>query len=190
LRFANTFSGNPQAHFSFLHAMVLSFMLVYPQLWACQLAHRRAMASPDIIALIDQCGHEDAKIVLLVDRILDLLIVHKLAYRSRLSPQRVGIHPCNRDGVGISEHDMHRLGQEIVGMGWSWSACAHAVCVEDHGKVIEQFTHAMMDGRAEFGQSPPGVIEFGSVSCSKTNQFLCAVNGGAPQSTRSSVMAT
>ena len=70
-------------------------------------------------------------VVATVDTIIGKLEKAGLAYRMRIPPSLVGVHPINRNGYGLSPVEMHALGSDIVKLGWSWQACAHAVRIED-----------------------------------------------------------
>ncbi len=89
------------------------------------------MSADPIADLISQAGQDDGKLVSVVDSVIELLEEKNLAYRLSLPPRLVGIHPCNRDGYGVSEPEVHQLGAEIVAMGWSFHETRHAVCIED-----------------------------------------------------------
>ena len=59
----------------------------------------------------------DDRIVSAVDEILKELEQQGLADRMSIPPKLMGVHPCNRDGYGISATEVHALGSEIVSMG-------------------------------------------------------------------------
>ena len=138
-----------------------------------------AMAKMRIQQLIDSAGGEHGRIVSAVDQVVDILIELKLAYRLRIPPKMVGVHPANRGGYGISASEIHSLGEEIVEMGWSWGACSHAICIEDdEDMTISKYTCSLKDGHDGLQQSDPAEIKFGPLSCTHTNQFLCCVLAG------------
>ena len=105
------------------------------------------MAKMRIQQLIDSAGGEHGRIVSAVDQVVDILIELKLAYRLRIPPKMVGVHPANRGGYGISASEIHSLGEEVVEMGWSWGACSHAICIEDdEDMTISKYTCSLKDG--------------------------------------------
>ena len=116
-----------------------------------------------------------AKIVSTLDMILNALIEDGLARHQQLPPKCVGIHPSNRYGFGVSAAQVHHLGAQIVRMGWSWSACALAVCIADGAtRRSAAFTAKMQRGSEKFGKSVENEIRYGSLACGHTNQFLVA----------------
>ena len=118
-------------------------------------------------------------VVATVDKILGKLEKAGLAYRMRIPPSLVGVHPINRNGYGLSPVEVHALGSDIVKLGWSWQACAHAVCVEDEKSVIGRFTEKLTS-QPGLAQQKASIVKFGSLSCSHTNAFLNACNEGVP----------
>ena len=139
------------------------------------------MADPEIESLIAQAGADDCRIVSIVDSIIDKLQKSNLAYRMAIPPQMVGIHPVNRDGYGLSEPEVHALGSEIVATGWSWQACSHAVCIEDDatGKIAA-FSMNTKNRTSGLGHAAEGQIRYGSLACTRTNQFLCCIIDSVP----------
>ena len=100
-------------------------------------AHHASIVA--ILAGIDK--GEKQQVVSAVDKILLMLEESKLAYQQTIMPNLVGCHETNRNGYGLSPIEVHALGAEIGRLGWSWSACSHAVCVEeDANKSIGKFT--------------------------------------------------
>ena len=87
-------------------------------------------ADPRVLSLIEQ-AKDGTRIVSIVDTIITLLEEQHLVYRVSLPPPLVGIHPANRDGYGVSVAEVHELGAELVDLGFSWLACAHATAEED-----------------------------------------------------------
>lgn len=126
-------------------------------------------------------GQAEDRIVSTVDEILRELEQQGLAYRLSIPPRLMGVHPCNRDGYGISATEVHALGSEIVSMGWSWHACSHATCIEDdHGATVDAFTAKLVAASEGLGRAVEGSVRYGSLSCGHTNRFLCAVLDEAP----------
>jgi hypothetical protein len=59
-------------------------------------------------------------------------------------PQKlVGVHYENRNVCGVNAPEIHRLGADIVCMGWSSAATSHAGCAEDTSGKIENLTNAL-----------------------------------------------
>ena len=141
--------------------------------------------NPEIVRLLDSIDIKNAgrsKIVSVFESILDLLSQDGLVRTNqRLSPKSVGVHPSNRYGFGVSSAAVHRLGKKIVGMGWSWTVCALAICIADSStRRIAKFTVRMQRGSSKFGRSDENEVLYGSLSNGHTNQFLVSVIDGVP----------
>ena len=138
------------------------------------------LREPAIVAILQRSSSATSCLVSDVDDILQELADANLSYRMKLPPRTVGVQPANRDGLGVSEADVHSLGAEIVTLGFSHNACKDAICVEDGpANAIELFTTALC-ADSKLAAVVPGTVRYGSLSCSHTNQFLCAVLAGVP----------
>jgi len=127
-------------------------------------------ADPKIVARLAGLDRHDARLVSAVDDIIGSLTVAGLAWRQRIPPKMVGVHPANRNGYGVSAIEVHALGAEIVRMGWSPAATAHAVCVEDSAdRRIAEFSHRLSASTVGLGVPGAEIAKFGSISCSHTN---------------------
>ena len=125
-------------------------------------------------------NHEKSAIVGALDEVLKLLEGDGFLSKLQIPPKRVGVHPKNRYGFGVHANNVHRLGARIVAMGWSWVACALAICVgETSRRCISSFTTKLQKGSKKFGKSNPNEIEYGSLACGHSNQFLVACLDGA-----------
>ena len=99
----------------------------------------------------------------------------------QIHPKKVGVHPCNRYGFGLQVHNVHRLGARIVGMGWSWEACSLAIAMRSGGaSKIAEFTMDLQAESTKLGRNKPQDIDFGSLACGHTNQFLVAYINQVP----------
>ena len=133
-------------------------------------------ADPIIVDLLASIDHKYAKAVSKVDDILSRLVSQKLAWKLRLPPRQVGVHPSNRGGYAVSAIEVHALGADIVYMGWRPEETAHAVCVEDDACLsIARFSYELSCSDIGLGKVPQEEIKYGSLACSHTNQFLVAV---------------
>ena len=132
-----------------------------------------------IVQLLSSVDKEDARLVSIVDEVLERLESQKLAWRMRLPPHMVGVEPANRNGYGVSAVEVHALGSDIVAMGFSPAATSHAVCVEDDevGSVAA-FSVKLSESSEGLGRIAQQQIKYGSLSCSHTNQFLIAAACG------------
>ena len=60
--------------------------------------------------------------------IIELIFAALLAYDRWFDPDRVGVHPGNREGAGLVPIDVHDLLLEIAIKGWSWVECKLFAC--------------------------------------------------------------
>ena len=133
----------------------------------------------DLTELLDSVqGMQDSKLVSIVDEALERLVKDSLAWRVRLPPKLVGVHPKNRGGWGVSGGNVHKLGSKVVEIGWSPSATEHAVCVEDFDNTCAAFTEKLVKESDGLLAANEADVQFGSLSCSHTNQFLVCANAG------------
>lgn len=109
-----------------------------------------------------------------VDAVIKKLEQHQLAYKARLQPRQVGVHPKNRDGCGLNYEDVHGLGHDIACLGWSWEEVGKAVAVEEEpgSACIEDFNRRLAEGNSKLPAVIPDSLKYGSLSCSHTNMFL------------------
>lgn len=135
-----------------------------------------AVADPAIANQLDSIDKGDAQLISIIDNVVARLVDQKLAWTMKVPPKFVGVHPANRGGYGVSAVEVHALGRDIVQMGWSPAATAHAVCIEDGpDKSIAKFTARLSRGTPGLGVVEESTIKYGSLACSHTNQFLVAV---------------
>ena len=102
----------------------------------------------------------------------------KLCWSTRISPDFVHPHRCNRDGAGVLAHEVHGLAADIIAVGWN-DAEPKPVCVElgpEEALLAEKFNVALSLNSANgiFPLAPvePGTCKFGSLSASHTNSVL------------------
>ena len=68
----------------------------------------------------------------IVEEIIELLIVKGLAWRGiRLLPSQVCVHRCNRYGFGVMVKRVHKLGKQILKIGFVWEACSMGICIRE-----------------------------------------------------------
>ena len=153
-------------------------MLARPFEGPCSPVALAKMASVDhvIAAQIESIDKQDSQFVAIIDNIVCRLMDHKLAWRMKVPPRLVGVHPANRGGYGVSAVEVHALGRDIVKMGWSPAATAHAACIEDGpDKSIAKFSVRLSRSTPGLGVVDESTIKYGSLACSHTNQFLVAL---------------
>jgi hypothetical protein len=142
-----------------------------------------ARSRPDscIAKILQEAAADDGRLISLVDDVLDYLKEDGHVFRSKIAPRFVGVSPANRDGYGISDAAVHELGAQIVSVGWSFSACQHACCIEDDPitKAASVFTHKLAANSEMLGVYQENDVRYGSLACSRTNQFLLAASQAA-----------
>ena len=136
------------------------------------------MAAPldDQIKSIIEAG-EGGNVVSACKQVLSLLKEHKVSYEARLSPNLVGVHPENRDGVGVLPSQVHTLLSDIVDLGFCEDVIT-AVCTEST-PADRKFNVELMQGS---GGSLPcfggeEMVKYCSLGASHTNQALRLVLG-------------
>ena len=85
----------------------------------------------EVCRLLRIAASDNSRIVSVVDDILDHLTDLGFVYRVRVLPAMMGVHPRNRDALGINEADCHKLGADICALGWSSNACRDAIAIEE-----------------------------------------------------------
>ena len=110
--------------------------------------------------------------------ILKLCKDAKVAVEMVIKPDYVGVHPSNRDGLGVSAVDVHGLLSDIADVGFSKEEL-NPVCMEANLEA-QKFSMQIMDMSA--GKLPKyenlEAIKYCSLAGSHTNQALrCVVAG-------------
>lgn len=107
-----------------------------------------------------------------VRKVLDFLQAEGLVYSQRIHCSAIGVHNMNRDGLGVSWADSHRLVSEISQLGFVPEECK-PVCVElkSDDTVVRSFNHQLQEeaGGKLGDPSSTAWIRFASLSCSHTN---------------------
>lgn len=124
--------------------------------------------------LIETTIAENTKAVSAVETIFVLLSEKDLTCRMKFPPKMLGVHPANRNGLGGIASEVHALGEQIAGLGWSSAAVSGAVCVEasDEGRL---FTERLWQNTPLLAKYKANEIKALPLSCGHINQFLAAV---------------
>jgi len=64
------------------------------------------------------------------ETIQQVLLDNKLAWRSQIPPEMVGVHPENRSRLGVGGSGAHFHGAQILSAGFSWRKASDATCLE------------------------------------------------------------
>ena len=110
----------------------------------------------------------------------EFLISQGLAFRQRLSCRHIGVHQCNRDGLGCNAQHVHQLLSDVVALGFVVSECK-GICIEvppdEPGEITRDFNRrliAQAGGKLAQGED---VIRYASIVGSHTNQaFRCVLH--------------
>ena len=131
--------------------------------------------SPALIAQIDHLvekyeqGHNLVKIG---QQILELLRSEGHVQRLTLPPKCVGVHPANRDGMGISARDCHGLLDDIIAIGFV-SNRVHAVATEVCSDDQRLWNERLVSGAGgSLGECRGQELKALSLSASHTNFCL------------------
>ena len=93
----------------------------------------------------------------------------------------VGVHPVNRDGVGLIAQDVYDLGGDILCANWDDKECANAICVEAAPEKTHILDFTQKVARESNGRLPaadPLVLRYGALACNHTSCFLrCILHG-------------
>ena len=115
------------------------------------------------------------------DKIVDVLLKNNIAWYSYVLPEFVGVHPGNRNGLGVSGAESHSHGLQVLTAGFSWRKCADATGIEadPNDTVAEQFNKDLVAVAAGL---IPVLTALKVLSCgaSHTNTFLRAVKARCP----------
>lgn len=143
-----------------------------------------ANAAGEINAMLTKAGGETSELKSVIDTVVGKLEKHGLAYRKRVNNDHVGVHPCNRFGIGVSPVDCQNLLLEIAKQGWSYAETARATAAEvppgAEGERARRFNAdlvASSDGL--LAQQDVDTIEVLTVCCSHTAQGLRSAKNGA-----------
>ncbi|CAJ1395624.1 unnamed protein product [Effrenium voratum] len=111
------------------------------------------------------------RLVKAVDDIMSMLRTEGHVCTQRLPPQQVGVHPCNRDGLGLSSADVHSLLDEIIDVGFVASR-VHAVAVEIADDSVRKWNEELVHASAKLGALQGDKLKAVSLSASHTNFAL------------------
>jgi len=116
------------------------------------------------------------------DQLQQIFIDRKLAYKSQVPPEMVGVHPENRSRLGVGGSEAHHHGAQILKTGFSWAKASDAAAFEvPTDKLALEEARAVNDGIVALsgGFIPPLVqLRLLSVGGGHTNAFLRAVKAG------------
>ena len=113
-------------------------------------------------------------------RILEVLTSAGVAYKQKLQPKQLLIHPQNRSGQMVSVADVHSKGAAMSQIGFSLSKLGESVCFElplhhmEKEKVVNA-NKSLSELSDNMVSKPLGSERFASVSTSHTTAFLKAV---------------
>ncbi|CAE6937675.1 unnamed protein product [Symbiodinium sp. CCMP2592] len=125
---------------------------------------------------------KEGTLVQSVNALHDYLLQQKLAWRLKLGCDFIGVHPENRDGMGISASHVHDLISSIAGIGFS-SAESRAVCVEiptdSRGTACREFNARLCEeAKGKLAPVNPALLKYASIVGSHANQAARAFYHG------------
>ena len=143
-----------------------------------------AKAAGEINAMLIKAGSDTTELKSVIDNVVGKLEMHGLAYRKKVNNDHVGVHPCNRFGIGVSLVDCQNLLLEIAKQGRSYAETARATAAEvppdAEGELARRFNAdlvACSDGL--LAPQDVDTIEVLTVCCSHTAQGLRSAKNGA-----------
>ncbi|CAE7321442.1 unnamed protein product, partial [Symbiodinium microadriaticum] len=125
---------------------------------------------------------QEGTLVQSVNALHDFLLGQKLAWNLKLSPELVGVHPENRDGLGISASHVQELITNIASIGFS-TAESRAVCLEvpadSRGDMCREFNRRLSaEANEKLAPVNPTMLKYASIVGSHANQAArCFVHG-------------
>ena len=119
----------------------------------------------------------------------ELLRLGLLQVNIRIRPNLLAFDCCNRQGTGGQPMEIHLLMEDIAFVGFSWRACAHAICcaVAPGSTEIEDFNIPLFSDET-LPTIVPGQILYGTLACGHTNAGLRCIDAGTITAT--SLIAT
>lgn len=106
-----------------------------------------------------------------MQKTLALLSKHGLLQSQVIEPGLVGIHPSNRDGMGIVPHSVHQLLEDIASVGFDSRQC-DPLCtdVPPGDRLIESFN-------LQLAESSQGTIPVNKLKYVSLSSLRCIVSG-------------
>ena len=83
----------------------------------------------DVAAIIEEANRTGAR-VSAGDKVKAILDANKLSWTARVPVDFVGVHPQNRNGLGVGGSDAHFHGLQILTAGFSWTKASDATAFE------------------------------------------------------------
>jgi len=149
-----------------------------------------AVFTPALIAKVQKCIDEADKTGARVsawDTIQSILLEHKVAWRSQVQPEFVGIHPQNRSRLGVGGSEAHFHGQQVLTAGFSWRKAGDATAIEAPPPPFNEEALSVNSQLVSLsgGLIPPlQALRLLSVGGGHTNTFLRAVQAECPTPVR------
>ena len=125
---------------------------------------------------------EGGRLVQSMTELHDYLLSEKLAWRQLLSCTLIGVHPANRDGLGVSAAHVQDLIGAIGAVGFSLEE-TRSICLEipagDAGEEVRRFNEKLVaDSKGKLAPVLPGSLRYASIVGSHANQAMRAFLAG------------
>ena len=135
-------------------------------------------AHEQIVELLSRA--EKDTIVANAKAVINLLKQHGLMYEIRVHSKHVGVHPCNRDGLGVSSVGVQDLLNSIFSLGWDWSEAKRLAVEADEGNrdAHLKFNEQLVTSSAGVLAPIKDHLMFLSLQGSHTNQVLRSIYYG------------
>ena len=107
-----------------------------------------------------------------------------LCTQALLSPAQLGAHPSNRSNYGINEESVHKLGADILEVGWDADQLGQPIAVEEGPDgYITKYNIEMTSSSPALAPVSPLSIKAGTLTNGHLVLFLRALSHGAPSTT-------
>ena len=116
---------------------------------------------------------QDGQLVQAMHKLMNALAKHGLVRTSQLRPDEVGRHPMNRDGFGLSPHDVHALVDGLSEVGWD-SRETNPICgeISDHAMALGFNEALATSSRGLLSPVQSTQMRYASLANSHTNAAL------------------
>ena len=118
---------------------------------------------------------EGGALVRSMDAVFQALKKANLLYEERLSARFMGVHPCNRDGSGVSADHVHTLLRDILELGWT-DAEFKIICVEvshqEAERIREYNARIVQESAGKLAAMEDSALKFATISGSRATQVL------------------
>ena len=113
--------------------------------------------------------------------IVTRLLASKLASKIVLAPSQLGVHPCNRSSYGINEDAVHKLGKNIMDLGFCMDEITNPWCVQEdpHDLYITRSNEYLTESSDMIAKVTDPIVA-GTLTNSHVTLLLRCILAGVP----------